>query len=1128
VYEEAFNVLQSFKEKNFVIVVWTSRSEKNFMNESKKAYKQLKPYVDYFEFCQGYKYRKYFDQFHWKYNADNDRTIILDNEAQTRVFGFKHVVQVNDKELTSSGGYHLKDYSNYDFSEGNEGATDTDKIDQWSEEKKKFLIDNNKQVIQPYYAYPFKTKVNIIEGSSDWKKIQQIAGLTPPTDPYNSEGEFTDRDFSIIQQANKLLKYGKNRDLFYSPMQYPHPKLEKYKVEIGRLYAEIRDTKNKKYRNAMEVGLNELKRYMRTLVLPEDAQELDFKSAHQAIIKSIAEQVNTKESKGVADTMKQYMENKKQHMKDVVDATGCTEEDAKTLFLTLTFGGSIRKWIENIGHINCLYDADKAKYGFPTKFVKSYYTAMRTVEKVFKTHSSTSYLYSIAEGLAQFNGKENPPISAIGYVCQTIEREIAQFVMDYISKNHNAPPQGYAYDGVFYKDTDLKCINFQHLQQKIQEKFNIDMKLDIKPLDPDNESKEHIETLINRYTPETVSVAKRLLQSEIDNFSPPSDYNTANIISKIVEDRVLIDEHCNFYSINEHGLLDFIANFKDGLHTLQSMFQRRLNTTYTSCERDIQYRIRQLRQRKDEDKKENEKQWDELISKEEAKQKLLKQYKTKWETHQFLQNSIKSLTNLEDVKCSNLDKVLDRNNRYMGFNNGVLDLKTFDFYEYCPQGVYICRRCNYDYKPLSEVSQENYQWAHKLIDGLQGSKEEADALKRYLGMAGLRGAINGYRYIGLMIGCGSNGKGLINNFIIPQVIPEHNEGMDVSSFEPSKNEKDRANPDMLALKYNRYVVVDESSTVKLNVNTLKKISGQDTLQARNLFQNTEKFKSAAQITLCANQIPKYSYTDDGIKERTAPFNFPYRFTDSNKIVNPEFEFPVDTTLPQKITDVGPLPFLHVFLEGLKDFYEKDGIALPEQCNERKETILQEMSPVRAWLNENVIKDAKSSVKRDTLIDAISNDNDAIPEDCKRPDGSCNQSQLTKKLGEEMNNLFNSTLSRKREKGSSKRVSVFERVRLLQDNEEVYGADGPDMPPINQKKKQASKESIPEYEPRYEPAYPGTTLDDSKSDDTANEGAADDSKSDDSAAEPNDSKSNKTPREIADANLPEWIRKQVSS
>ena len=220
---------------------------------------------------------------------------------------------------------------------------------------------------------------------------------------------------------------------------------------------------------------------------------------------------------------------------------------------------------------------------------------------------------------------------------------------------------------------------------------------------------------------------------------------------------------------------------------------------------------------------------------------------------------------------------LDKNPDVLPFDNCLLDLKTRQFRQIKPED-YISTTTGYGYEKPPEEDIEEFR---KNIVLIQPNKETRDNLM-LLYCSGLIG-INPQTF-NIFLGSGGNGKGQLNEIMI-KIVGDGYYGCYVKSavFE-TKRKGDGPNPELAKLDKKRFVIMSELSGKKINSSILKLATGGEGLTARKC--NSNKTEIENNMTLISEANPQtlgqIDEIGDAIDRRVNVYPFKTRFKSKEK------------------------------------------------------------------------------------------------------------------------------------------------------------------------------------------------------------------------------------------------------
>jgi phage/plasmid-associated DNA primase len=219
---------------------------------------------------------------------------------------------------------------------------------------------------------------------------------------------------------------------------------------------------------------------------------------------------------------------------------------------------------------------------------------------------------------------------------------------------------------------------------------------------------------------------------------------------------------------------------------------------------------------------------------------------------------------------------------YFCFKNCAFDLRTNRRVETTRED-YITQHTGYDYE---EPTQEQINTVSRLIDSIFPNPE-----KRRFYMSVLRTGMIGLAFENMIFatGGGGNGKGLLNGFYANMLGTSYYYKGKVSLLtEPMKQ---GANPEVANIHNKRMVLFSEpADNAKIQVGTMKELTGGGTINARGLYQSDTKIRLSLTCVLEYNHTTKPTLSgdiDDAIIRRLRVCEFTQSFKKRVNGVLPE-------------------------------------------------------------------------------------------------------------------------------------------------------------------------------------------------------------------------------------------------
>jgi len=132
---------------------------------------------------------------------------------------------------------------------------------------------------------------------------------------------------------------------------------------------------------------------------------------------------------------------------------------------------------------------------------------------------------------------------------------------------------------------------------------------------------------------------------------------------------------------------------------------------------------------------------------------------------------------------------------------------------------------------------------------------------------------------------------------------------------------------------------------------MKELTGNDKIIARGLFKDPIEFVPQFKMLLMCNDLPNIPSNDDGTWRRLEVVDFISRFIDDeSKLDSGKHVYKRDKSLRGKI-QAWPIVFLCILLEEWMK-YDKDGITIPKQVNNKTKSYRNENDTVGQWIEQS--------------------------------------------------------------------------------------------------------------------------------------------------------------------------------
>ena len=254
---------------------------------------------------------------------------------------------------------------------------------------------------------------------------------------------------------------------------------------------------------------------------------------------------------------------------------------------------------------------------------------------------------------------------------------------------------------------------------------------------------------------------------------------------------------------------------------------------------------------------------------------------------------------------------LDCNINLIGFENGVYDLKNFEFRDGRPEDyISLSTGINFvEHDDDDETVQEIYTFFEQVLP-----KERVRNYVLTLLASFLNGSTGNEKFH-IWTGSGGNGKSKVIELFesamgtycakLPHTI--------ITQKRPASN---AAAPELLRTKGRRFVCLQEpDDNEKIQVGFMKELTGGDKIQARGLYKEPVEFKPQFKMLLTCNHLPRIPSDDGGTWRRLRVVEFTSKFVEDPQEPN---EFPIDMDLTEKMKDWNEA-FMSILIKYYKRF-----------------------------------------------------------------------------------------------------------------------------------------------------------------------------------------------------------------
>ncbi len=315
---------------------------------------------------------------------------------------------------------------------------------------------------------------------------------------------------------------------------------------------------------------------------------------------------------------------------------------------------------------------------------------------------------------------------------------------------------------------------------------------------------------------------------------------------------------------------------------------------------------------------------------------------------------------------SNFYQIIDQNKDLIGFENGIYDLKNYEF----RKGVssdYVSLSTGYDfveYKPDSKEWIELEELLNKILPNKN---------VRHFTMKAISSCLDGhvrdenfYIFSGKN-NTGGNGKSTITDLLL-KALGDYGCVAPVSLITCKRESANNANSALANIKNKRVVIMQEpESHEMIQAGTMKSLTGGDRISTRDLHSSQIEYKPHAKFFMCCNKIPSITEVDGGTLRRLKITEYISKFVDkpSSDIKNGMYEFKIDKDLKSKLDFYKPV-FMCILLRYYK-LYREEGLIPPDEVLKVTKKYENDNNAIKQFIDENIISGQKTDfITKDEL------------------------------------------------------------------------------------------------------------------------------------------------------------------
>lgn len=309
-------------------------------------------------------------------------------------------------------------------------------------------------------------------------------------------------------------------------------------------------------------------------------------------------------------------------------------------------------------------------------------------------------------------------------------------------------------------------------------------------------------------------------------------------------------------------------------------------------------------------------------------------------------------------------------NRYkFCFENCLFDCKTKQFRDIFPED-YIITTTGYDYNPEPTKINEVNKILNDIMENLEVPEENITNENYLSNLDNLKNIISdaliGYNFkrkFNILSGIGCNGKSLLIENLIKTAFGKYYSSISPSYFTKADAHSNQASPEIADKQYTRFLCLSEpSAEEKFQSSKLKKLTGMDEIQSRQLYQTGKNWKPQFNIYCLCNDIPDLGQIDRATLNRINIINFPNTF-ETNPNPNNKNERKMISNLPELlINDIQyKQSFIHIIINYFINKSNNDNrISIKNEFNNKDYE--KENNCIVDFLENTIIKKKGENIK----------------------------------------------------------------------------------------------------------------------------------------------------------------------
>jgi len=696
---------------------------------------------------------------------------------------------------------------------------------------------------------------------------------------------------------SKLLKDNFNNPFSSTFFSTEKQQLLKYKsiIKDGKAIVNYNRSKNPYGRSNPDgaLGLYSIRREIRHTLAKTRFTEVDISCAHPTFMVQIL-QANKDDIKCSFKYLEDYVNNRDEWLKFIMDNFGVDRDTAKNLPLIILFGGGIKTWVKK----NTIPDTKTGKINLDITKVNRKYVENGIIKEPKRIKNLTEEFKDIAKLVSNNNpdlceqvekikleqGKIKGTYNFNGSVCSFFLQEIEIRILEIIFK--------YSVDNRYIKDdiavlcADGLMIETKYYDPKLLTEFSkiIEEETGFKLIFT---TKEMNQGYLEKEKPnDKLCILDKNLCFDLYNpqFTTGllADYFKVMFSNKFinVDDKVYMFN--GIYWVQEDAKLSNLHNFVD------SVYHAHLNkyicdliapntneiAKLSSILAELKMTLNYNRGNDGEDITNIENKIDDI----EKDIKQLEETKNTYEKFKTNLNSLRNIYTRTGFVNEICNKIVNQNIKFdddpymLAFNNKIYNLKTHKFLNNDDVAYDLYIKTTTGYNWVNFYNQSKVEKLEKLIESILTDKEVRDYY-----LCALSTGLFGEQVENLFVatGGGGNGKSLLNGLMLKAM---GNYGYKLPASVLLNEIKPGGDPQVAHLDKKRFVLSQEpGGRKKACMSTIKELTGDKTMNSRLLHSNKCGINLCLTLFMECNELPKLDEVNDAVQRRIRAILFGSKF-----------------------------------------------------------------------------------------------------------------------------------------------------------------------------------------------------------------------------------------------------------